>query len=166
MLILLPVCRNLLSAIRGSFQVRNISVTVGSYMHVYLYGKGILILLICMLLRSCEGILLSKCLESLDQSKYGSVLQWPPGAFFLQTIIFLVQTLWKDQCGSVLLLLSFWFFFIFLSISLNFKLGTYLFDRHFTWLIILFSKLTKNIFYFNKFFLSKFESNLTGSTFS
>lgn len=101
MLILLPVCRNLLSAIRGSFQVRN-SVTVGSYMHVYLYGKRILILLICMLSRSCGGILLSKCLESLDHSKYGSVLQWPAGAFFLQNIIFLVQTLWKDQCGSVL----------------------------------------------------------------
>lgn len=165
MLILLPVCRNLLSAIRGSFQVRNISVTVGSYMHVYLYGKRILILLIYMLFRSCGGILLSKCLESLDHSKFWSVLQWLAGAF-LQNIIFLVQTLWKDQCGSVLLLLSFWVFFIFLSISLNFKLGTYLFDRHFTWLIILFSKLTKNIFYFNKFFLSKFESNLTGSTFS
>lgn len=162
MLILLPVCRNLLSAIRGSFQVRN-SVTVGSYMHVYLYGKRILILLICMLFRSCGGILLSKCLESLDHSKYRSVLQWPAGAF-LQNIIFLVQTLWKDQCGSVLphvtVLLGFFLTF------LNFKLRTYLFNRHFTWLIILFSKLTKNIFYFNKFFLSKFESNLTGSTFS
>lgn len=160
MLILLPVCRNLLSAIRGSFQVRN-SVTVGSYMHVYLYGKRILILLICMLFRSCGGILLSKCLESLHHSKYGSVLQWLLG-LFLQNIIFLVQTLWKDQCGRVLLLLSFWFLLTFL----NFKLRTYLFNRHFTWLIVLFSKLTKNIFYFNKFFLSKFESNLTGSTFS
>lgn len=162
MLILLPVCRNLLSAIRGSFQVRN-SVTVGSYMHVYLYGKRILILLIYMLFRSCGGILLSKCLESLDHSKFWSVLQWLAGAF-LQNIIFLVQTLWKDQCGSVLphvtVLLGFFLTF------LNFKLGTYLFNRHFTWLIILFSKLTKNIFYFNKFFLSKFESNLTGSTFS
>lgn len=162
MLILLPVCRNLLSAIRGSFQVRN-SVTVGSYMHVYLYGKRILILLIYMLFRSCGGILLSKCLESLDHSKFWSVLQWLAGAF-LQNIIFLVQTLRKDQCVSVLphvtVLLGFFLTF------LNFKLGTYLFNRHFTWLIILFSKLTKNIFYFNKFFLSKFESNLTGSTFS
>lgn len=87
MLILLPVCRNLLSAIRGSFQVRN-SVTVGSYMHVYLYSKGILILLICMLFRSCGGILLSKCLESLDHSKYGSVLQWPAGAFFFTKYYF------------------------------------------------------------------------------
>lgn len=87
MLILLPVCRNLLSAIRGSFQVRN-SVTVGSYMHVYLYGKRILILLICMLFRSCGGILLSKCLESLDHSKYGSVLQWPAGAFFTKYYFF------------------------------------------------------------------------------
>lgn len=163
MLILLPVCRNLLSAIRGSFQVRN-SVTVGSYMHVYLYGKRILILLICMLFRSCGGILLSKCLESLDHSKYGSVLQWPAGAFFLQNIIFLVQTLWKDQCGSVLPHVT--VLLVFFLTFLNFKLRTYLFNRHFTWLIILFSKLTKNIFYFNKFFLSKFESNLTGSTFS
>lgn len=166
MLILLPVCRNLLSAIRGSFQVRNISVTVGSYMHVYLYGKRILILLICMLFRSCGGILLSKCLESLDHSKYRSVLQWPAGASFTKYYFFgsdsLKRPMWERITVTVLL----GFFLTFLSISLNFKLGTYLFDRHFTWLIILFSKLTKNIFYFNKFFLSKFESNLTGSTFS
>lgn len=161
MLILLPVCRNLLSAIRGSFQVRN-SVTVGSYMHVYLYGKRILILLICMLFRSCGGILLSKCLESLDHSKYGSVLQWPAGAFFTKYYFFgsdsLKRPMWERITVTVLL--------VFFLTFLNFKLRTYLFNRHFTWLIILFSKLTKNIFYFNKFFLSKFESNLTGSTFS
>lgn len=165
MLILLPVCRNLLSAIRGSFQVRN-SVTVGSYMHVYLYGKRILILLICMLFRSCGGILLSKCLESLDHSKYGSVLQWPAGAFFYKILFFWFRLSEKTNVGAYYCYCPFGFFLTFLSISLNFKLGTYLFDRHFTWLIILFSKLTKNIFYFNKFFLSKFESNLTGSTFS
>lgn len=162
MLILLPVCRNLLSAIRGSFQVRN-SVTVGSYMHVYLYGKRILILLICMLFRSCGGILLSKCLESLDHSKYGSVLQWPAGAFFTKYYFFgsdsLKRPMWERFTTCYC---PFGFFLTFL----NFKLRTYLFNRHFTWLIILFSKLTKNIFYFNKFFLSKFESNLTGSTFS
>lgn len=162
MLILLPVCRNLLSAIRGSFQVRN-SVTVGSYMHVYLYGKRILILLICMLFRSRGGILLSKCLESLDHSKYGSVLQWPAGAFFYKILFFWFRLSEKTNVGAYYhMLLSFWVFLTFL----NFKLRTYLFNRHFTWLIILFSKLTKNIFYFNKFFLSKFESNLTGSTFS
>lgn len=83
---------------------------------------------------------------------------------FLQNIIFLVQTLWKDQCGSVLPHVT--VLLVFFLTFLNFKLRTYLFNRHFTWLIILFSKLTKNIFYFNKFFLSKFESNLTGSTFS
>lgn len=162
MLILLPVCRNLLSAIRGSFQVRN-SVTVGSYMHVYLYGKRILILLICMLFRSCGGILLSKCLESLDHSKYRSVLQWPAGAFFTKYYFFgsdsLKRPMWERFTTCYC---PFGFFLTFL----NFKLRTYLFNRHFTWLIILFSKLTKNIFYFKKFFLSKFESNLTGSTFS
>lgn len=162
MLILLPVCRNLLSAIRGSFQVRN-SVTVGSYMHVYLYGKRILILLICMLFRSCGGILLSKCLESLDHSKYGSVLQWPAGAFFTKYFFFGSDSLKRPMWERITTCYCpFGFFLTFL----NFKLRTYLFNRHFTWLIILFSKLTKNIFYFNKFFLSKFESNLTGSTFS
>lgn len=163
MLILLPVCRNLLSAIRGSFQVRN-SVTVGSYMHVYLYGKRILILLICMLLIDRVGAFCCPNVWNLWIIPSMEVCYSDLQGLFLQNIIFLVQTLWKDQCGSVLphvtVLLGFFLTF------LNFKLRTYLFNRHFTWLIILFSKLTKNIFYFNKFFLSKFESNLTGSTFS
>lgn len=142
MLILLPVCRNLLSAIRGSFQVRN-SVTVGSYMHVYLYSKRILILLICMLFRSCGGILLSKCLESLDHSKYGSVLQWPAGAFFTKYYFFGSDSLKRPMWERITTCYCpFGFFLTFL----NFKLRTYLFNRHFTWLIILFSKLTKNTF--------------------
>lgn len=83
---------------------------------------------------------------------------------FYKILFFWFRLSEKTNVGAYYhMLLSFWGFFL---TFLNFKLRTYLFNRHFTWLIILFSKLTKNIFYFNKFFLSKFESNLTGSTFS
>lgn len=85
---------------------------------------------------------------------------------FYKILFFWFRLSEKTNVGAYYCYCPFGFFLTFLSIPLNFKLGTYLFDRHFTWLIILFSKLTKNIFYFNKFFLSKFESNLTGSTFS
>lgn len=88
------------------------------------------------------------------------------GLFFTKYYFFGSDSLKRPMWESITVTVLLGFFLTFLSISLNFKLGTYLFDRHFTWLIILFSKLTKNIFYFNKFFLSKFESNLTGSTFS
>lgn len=78
---------------------------------------------------------------------------------FYKILFFWFRLSEKTNVGAFYhMLLSFWFFLTFL----NFKLRTYLFNRHFTWLIVLFSKLTKNIFYFNKFFLSKFESNLTG----
>lgn len=164
MLILLPVCRNLLSAIRGSFQVRN-SVTVGSYMHVYLYGKRILILLICMLFRSwgafcCPNVWNLWIIPSFEVCY--SDLQ----GLFYKILFFWFRLFEKTNVGAHYCYCPFGVFLTFLSISLNFKLRTYLFNRHFTWLIILFSKLTKNIFYFNKFFLSKFESNLKGSTFS